>query len=95
MDICFYRIISFKAQWLVSFVQMELNFINGTRGSKQRAVKYKADRYESFLSLDTLDQVLRLSKYVSFLRSGTRGALADQLGTDRCSNKECETHPKQ
>ena len=48
----------------VSFVQTALNFINGTRGSKQQAVKYQPDRYESFLSLDTLDQVLRLPKYV-------------------------------
>ena len=36
-------------------------------------------KYESFL---------KLPKYVSFLRSGPRGAFAGQLGTDRCSNKE-------
>ena len=87
MDICFYRIISSKVSLFLSFVQTALNFINGTRGSKQLAVKYQPDRYESFLILDTLDQVLRLPKYVSFLRSGTR------LGTDRCSNKGLRNTP--
>ena len=41
MDICFYRIIFSKAPLFVSFAQTALNFIDGTRGSKQQAVKYK------------------------------------------------------
>ena len=74
---------------------MAINFINATRGSKQQAVKYQPGRYEPFLSLDKLDQVLRLPKYVSFLKAGPReaGMLAGQLGTDRCSNKELRNTP--
>ena len=92
MDICFYRIICSKAQVFVSFVQTALNFINGTRGSKLQAVKYQPDRYESFLSLNTLDQVLRLPKYVS--RSGPRGRLLVSLVPIVARTKNCETHPK-
>ena len=41
-------------------------------------------RYESFLSLDMLDQ----ARFISKVRP--QGALAGQLGTDRCSNKELQ-----
>ena len=85
MDICFYRIIS--------FVQAALNFINGTRGSNRQAVKYQPDRYESFPSLDTLDQVLRLPKYVSFLRSSRRRRLLVNLVPIDARTTYCETHP--
>ena len=54
MDICFYRIITFNVPLFVSFAQTTLNFINGAQDSKQQAIKYQPDRYESFLSSDTL-----------------------------------------
>ena len=59
MDFCGYLFLQdhFLFCAIVSFVQTTLNFINGNRGSKQQAVKYQPDRYEAFLSLDTLDQV--------------------------------------
>ena len=95
MDICFYRISSSNAPLFVSFVETTLNFINGTQGSKQQTVKYQPNRYESFLSLDTLDQVLRLTKYVSFLRSGPRDRLLVNLVPIDAQTKNCETHPKQ
>ena len=69
--------------------------INDTGGSKQQAVKYQPDRYESFLSLDMLDQVFMLQKYVSFLKSGKGGggALAGQLGTIDTRAKICICKP--
>ena len=81
MDIYFYRIISSKAP-LFEY------------SSPQEAVKYQPDRYELFLSLDTLDQVLRLPTYVSFLRSGPRGRLPVNLVPIDARTKNCETHPR-
>ena len=48
------------------------------------------DHYLSFY----FDQVLRLPKYVSFLRSGPRRRLLVNLVPINARIKNCETHPK-
>ena len=58
------------------------------------AQRFQPDRCESFLSLDTLGQVLRLSKHVSFLRSDPRGRLLVNLVPIDAQTKNCETHHK-
>ena len=90
IDIYFYRIISSKASLFVSFVQTAYLVM-----VKQQTVKCQPDRYESFLSLGTLDQVLRLLEYVSFVRTGPRGRLLLNLVPIDSRQKNCETHPKQ